>query len=244
MSFDLSNLAGVAGEILRDTRTVTDPWGFGIEAVVVRADCHDWKKFELSVVGDTPMAERWRLITAEEFADNLVPDAGQRQAKKATKAEKKQRVVRKLAVKEEVETDIEALRNRKSGIASILVRNMWGFVENGKVVDLSTPEAREAVFAHERYHFTDEEGNAVTRMSPLYERDEDGEILLDDAGEPVENQYGGKNMGDALAQWLWDEAKNLAAFSLKERAKALGTSSDTLTGSIASGSHDQSPNDE
>jgi hypothetical protein len=232
--FDLDNLGGLAGEVLRDTRPVEDPWGFGIKAVVLRFDHPDWKKYDLDLAADKPVAEKIRRVTAEAAFSDMAP-TGFRKTKKLSRGEAHQKMIRQLSAKDEVTTDIEDLREKKTGIASILCRSLSGIRKGGQELDLSTPEARLAIMDHAAYEFT-EGGETKYRAIPVYKRGADGETELDQFEEPVEMRWGGWNTGDAIAAWLLEESKDLALFVETQKAVALEPSGATLTGSTATGS--------
>jgi hypothetical protein len=98
--FDLDNLGGLVGEVLRDTREFEDPWGWGIKGVVLRGDHPQWRTYGLERAADRPDAQKIRLAAAENAFADMRPD-GFRHGKKLSKGEAYQRLVNKVAEKGE-----------------------------------------------------------------------------------------------------------------------------------------------
>lgn len=238
MAFDMDHLGGHVTEVLRDTRPIEDPWGFGIKAEVLRYDHPEWRKFELDTAAGKPGAERIRRVTAEAAFSDLAP-SGYRKTKKLSKGEAHQKMIRQLSQKDEVTTDIEDLREKKGGIARFLCKSMTVQGDTtvragGQEHDLNTPEGRESFMLYTVYEFQ-QDGETKTRAIPVYKRGDDGEIELDEFDEPIEVRWGGWNTGDAIAAWLVDEAKDLAAYVDNVKAVALEPSNDTSSGSTGTG---------
>lgn len=242
MAFDLDNLGGHLAEVLLKTRTITDPWGWGITAEITSSGSPEWRQYELDMAADTPGSAKVRRIAAERAAESFEV-AGFRKTKALTAGEKKKKLVDQLSEKGELVLDLFDLRKKKEGIARIIITKMGGLTKGGQPVDLSTPEARLAVMEHGQYEFT-EGGELKQHTIPVHQRDAAGNVLLDSAGEPLENPYGGMNIGDALAQWPLDEAGETALFVEKRRADALEVSGSGSTGSIAIGFPEAPPHAE
>jgi hypothetical protein len=237
MAFDLDNLGGLVSEVLRDTRVVEDPWGFGIKAVVLRADHPDWKKYELDVAADMPVSERYRRVTAEY----LVPDevAGFRKKKQLSKGEVRRQMVTKLSEKDEPTTEVEYIRSVKQGLAEILIKSLSIKGEttvrlDERHIDLTSAEGRAEFLDHTLFEFA-ENGETKTKAIPVYKRKADGELEQDSLGDPVENHLAGWNTGDAIAAMLLDEAREVAAFVEKRKGDALEPSEPTRIGSTEIG---------
>lgn len=237
MAFDLDNLAGHLGEVLLKTRIITDPWGFGVSAVITSSNSPEWRQYELEQAANSPGSEKIRRAAAQSAVAAL-DVSGFRKTKALTAGERRKKMEDELAKPGEVTIDVVDLRKKKPGIARIIFESMDGLTKNGQPVDLSTPEAREAVMDHTRYEFT-EGGEAKVRTIPVYQKNADGSPKLDTAGEPLEMPYGGMNVGDAFAQWALDEAGEQALFVEKKRAQALEPSGPGSTGSSASGDESQ-----
>lgn len=237
---DLNNLGGVVGEILRDTRVVVDPWGFGFRAKVLRANHDDWTKLEMELAASTPEAERVRRATAENMFADFAPTAGFRAKKKQTKAEQHRALIDTVSERGRVLTQRDLLRQKKQGIASVLAREMMfqadtSVTRNGKTWDLATAEGRLALLDHETWQRRDG-AEILNEAIPAFKRDLAGEVELDSAGEPVPHLYAGENIGDALAQWLLDEANYLAGFSEQREGEIVRFTRPTSDGSTGTGS--------
>jgi hypothetical protein len=235
MAFDLDNLEGHLGEVLLNTRKITDPWGFGITAEITSSNAPEWRQYELELAANSPGSEKIRRAAAQSAVAAL-DVSGFRKAKALTAGERRKKMEDELAKPGEVTIDIVDLRKKKEGIARIIVRSMGGLTKGGQPVDLSTAEARLKVMGHEQYEFTDSvDGQTKVRTIPMYKKKPDGSQELDGAGEPVEMPYGGMNIGDALAQWPLDEAGELALFVEQKRAQALEPSRPGSTGASGTG---------
>lgn len=239
MALDLDDLGGHVSEVLRDTRDFEDPWGWGIQGTVLRGDHPDWRQFNLDHDADRPVAEKVRRVTAENVFSDMAP-TGFRRAKKPTKGEAYNRMIQKLSEKDEIKIDIFDLRERKDGIATILCKALSFKGETivrrrGKEFDLSTPDGRAQFFDHSLWD-REENGEKKTDSVPVYERTAEGETKLDDNGDPIEQRLGGWNIGDALAQLIVDESKDLAAFVEVRKAAVLDRSGSTSNGSTVTGS--------
>lgn len=239
MSFDLDNLEGHLGEVLLNTRTITDPWGFGITAEITSANAPEWRQYELELAANSPGSEKIRRAAAQSAVAAL-DVSGFRKVKALSAGERRKKMEDELAKPGEVTIDIVDLRKKKGGIARIIVKSMDGLTRGGVPVDLSTPETRLAVMDHGQYEFTDPGDRQVkVRTIPIYQRNPDGSEKLDTAGEPLDMPYGGMNVGDALAQWPLDEAGELALFVEKKRAQALEPSGPGSTGNSETGDADR-----
>lgn len=235
---DLDNLGGHISEVLLERREITDPWGFGIKAEVLRSDHPDWRQAELERAANKPGAAKIRRVTAETAFADFAP-GGFRKAKKLGKAESHRKMVNQLSEPGEVQIDLLALREMKPAIASIIISRMSFRGETrvrrrGTEYDLDTPEGREAFFDHQAWQIQDG-GETKDEAIPVYKLDAAGKQVLE-VGEPVEQEYGGQNIGDAIPQWCLDEAGDLAEFVEQRRAAALEPSAGGSTGSTATGS--------
>lgn len=247
MAMDIDNLGGHVGEVLRETREFEDPWGWGIKGEVLRGDHPDWRQYDLELAADKPTAQKIRMATAETVFADLAPQ-GFRAKKKVSKGEAYDRMLRKVAEREAVTIDIFDLREKKEGIARILLKGLSfqgeTVVRRGGVeYDLATPEGRLSFLNHEIWEF-EEDGQTKTNAVPVYKRGEDGQIETDSYGEPVENILAGWNIGDAIAQYAVQESKDLAAFVDQRKGVILDRSGDTSSGFTGTGSPSQPQNDE
>jgi len=248
------DLNGFLGKVIPDTRRVADPWGFGFEADILRSNHPDWLKVETERINDSPAAERTRVAVSKHSLRELAP-AGFRSGRKLTAGESYQKLERAFAEKPDAQTPIETVRNQKPGIAAVLLRGAadgkGGFVphvtfrgsaifrRNGLELDLSTVEGRLTLLDHRTWVVPGEGEEAI----PVLKADpETGEPELDEAGDPIENLFGGDNVGDALARWLTNYADDLAAFQSAQKATAQGESAAVSNGSIATGSPSPSAN--
>lgn len=240
MAHGMEDLAGLAVEVLRERREFTDPWGLGIAGVITRGDGLAWQKYLLELAADKPDAKKMRQVTAENLFADVAPD-GFRAGKKLSKAEAHRRMVARVAEKGELQLTLEAVREQKPGIAEHLLLSLTYKGETrpvigGKPYDLSTPAGRAAFMDHQVWCFEDE-GEKLEFAVPLHAPEPD------ENGDPVENLFGGKNFGDAIAFLARHEADNQAAFVWKRKAKVVESSGGIATGSIATGSQSQSPAD-
>lgn len=241
----LDDLGGFLGEVLGDTRTVTDPWGLGIEATLTHTGNEGWQKFDLDRINDLPVLEKQRQATAEFTSADLdqgVP--GFRAARKKTQAEKVQRLRRQLAEKTELQTPVETIRAQKPGIVDHLllamtVRGSSSVTRGGQTFDLTQPTGRLAFLSHAAWK-TDGGQLAI----PPFETGPDGQPVLDSEGQPTPNRFGGENVGDAIAMWLLEEAGQTAEFVQKAKATAQGKSAPVSNGPIGTGSAIPSPSAE
>lgn len=232
--FDLEDLGGQIGDVLAATRVVTDPWGYGITATIKATTDPDWKQWELERAANSPAAQQFRETQAEVILAPSAP-AGFRSRRKMTEAEGHKRLVKEFAKPGGLKTDLLALRERKPGIARLLVVSMGGVLKAGQPVDLSTAEARERLMDHAAYEFKGPGGEPLQRATPRFKRLPGGALELDSAGEPVEFPYGGQNFGDALAGWLFDECELTAAFVVEREMAVLEPSGAGSTLSTGSG---------
>jgi hypothetical protein len=247
MAFDMDNLGGHVTEVIRDTRTITDPWGFGISAEVLRYDHPDWKRWELDLAADKPVAEKIRRVTTEAAFSEMAP-SGYRKSKKLSRSEAHQKMVRQIAEKDTVTTDIDDLREKKPGIAEILIKSMTvqgetSVICGGVEHDLTTPEGRLSFMLHTSHEFQ-AGGEKKFRAVPVYKKRPDGEYELDEFGDPIEARYGGWNTGDAVAALAMEESKDLASFVEKQKVVVLQPSNDTSSGSIGTGSPEELPSED
>lgn len=247
MAMDMDHLGGHVGEVLRETREFEDSWGFGFKFRVLRGTHPDWKQHELELGADKPTAQKIRTATAETVFADLAPQ-GFRSKKKVSKGEAYDRMIKKVAEREDVTIDVFDLREKKPGIASILIREMSYKGETvirrrGNEYDLSTPDGRLAFMDHTVWTF-EEDGETKEESVPVYRQTPDGELELDGRDEPVENVLAGWNLGDALAKIAVQESMDIAQFSEKRKAVILDRSGDTSNGSTGIGSPSQPQNDE
>lgn len=253
MAQDLDNLAGHVGEVLLKERRFEDPWGWGIAGIVRRIDDPEYKQAELEFLANKPDAQKQRLALAENIFSEHRPD-GFRQGKKPSKRESFERMVHQAAAPGEILTDVLDLRQRKPMIARLLCRTESNASPltfrgdpvvryKGQEFDLSTPEGRLGFMNHEIWEFK-EGDQAKEQTSPMYKRLANGELELDQYGDPIEHVLGGINWGDALAYLLLREAKDLAAFAVKRDGQVLDLSTPISDGSTETGSASPSPLDE
>lgn len=241
-TLDLDNLEGFTGDVLLAARPFTDPWGWAIAGIVLRGDSPEWRQFTLDVEADKPAAAKVRQATAENIFSDMAPQ-GFRQGKKLSKTEAYKRMVRQVAARDEVKIDILDLRDKKSGIAQILClsltfRGQSIVRRRGIEFDLSTPAGRMAFMDHQLWESPPgQDGGAKTAFTvPVFKRGPAGETLLDSEQEPIENDYlPGWNLGDALAQLIVDESKNLSAFVEVQKAAVQGESKPISAGSTGTG---------
>jgi len=241
---NLDDLSGFLGEVIGDTRTVKDPWGFGITAVITHTGNEEWAKFDLDRINALPVLENQRQATAEFTSSDLdqgVP--GFRAARKKTQAEKVQKLRRKLAEKTDLQTPVETIRAQKPGIVDHLLvemtaRGSASVSRGGQSFDLTLPAGRLAFLAHTAWK-TDGGQLAI----PPFESGPDGKPVLDSEGQPTPNRFGGENMGDAIAMWLLEEAGQTAEFVRKAEAANQGKSEAISNGPIETGSPAPTAND-
>lgn len=232
MAFDLDNLRGHVGEVLRETRPFTDPWkipGITITGEVLRGDHPDWKQHLLDLLAARPEAQRQRRVVNERVFSGLAPK-GFRQKKAVSDGEAHQQMLEKLSEEETLQIEIFNLREQKNGIAAILLKKLavngeTEFVQGGKTYDLTTVEGRAAFMDHETWEF--EEGGEKKELSiPVYKAGA-GE---DKWGEREKNDLGGWNWGDAVAKMVLNESDDLAAFVEERKAEVLDRSRGTSNG--------------
>lgn len=237
---DLDDLGGHVGEVLQPSRIFTDPWGWEISGEVIRGDSTEWRQWLLEYAARQPSAAKVRRVTAETVLSDLAP-TGARAKRKPSKGESYERMLRKLSEPDEVKIDVLDLRAKKAGIAEVLCRSLTFRGQKmvrraGREFDLSTPEGRAAFLSHELWEIQGEGGETQTVSIPVYVKGPDGEPLLGEFDEPIENRLGGWNVGDAIAQLIIEEAGDQAAFVAGQRAEVLDRSSATSSGSTAIGS--------
>lgn len=247
MAQNMDDLAGLVGEVLCETRAFEDSWqipGFKVTGVVLRGDHPDWRQHVLDLQAGRPEAQKTRKVVNERIFQSLAPK-GFRQSKKLSEAEAHERMLGKVAEAEKLQIDIFALREQKEGIASILCRDLKvngeSIVTRGGVShDLSTADGRRSFFSHTTWEFNHDGGAKKELAVPVYRKDAADELVLDDTGEPIKNDLGGWNLGDAVAQLVVQEADNLVAFVATRKADALEQSGGTSTGPSASGTPSRS----
>lgn len=245
MAQNMDDLAGLVGEVLCETRPFEDSWqipGFKITGVVLRGDHPDWRQHVLDLQASRPEAQRTRRVVNERIFQGLAP-RGFRQSKKLSEAEAHDRMLGKVAESERLQIDIFSLREQKEGIAAILCRDLKVNGESvvtrgGASHDLSTPPGRLSFFSHALWEIEDDGKKEL--VVPVYRKDAAGALVLDDTGEPIKNDLGGWNLGDAVAQLVVQEADNLVAFVATRKADALERSEDISTGTSASGTRSPS----
>lgn len=239
MPMNLDNLGGFLGaEVLKETREFEDTWnlpGLKVTGVVLRGDHPEWRQHLMDLQQQRPEQKRTRRLVNERIFSGLAPK-GFKQSKKLSEGEAHERMIGKLAEEERLVVDTFSLREQKPGIASILCKRLEVNGEtlvkrNGKELDLTTPEGREAFMDHEMW-LTPEGELSI----PVYQKGPDGEPLLDEFQEPIPLDHGGKNLGDAIAALLVEQAEDLAKFVEKRRAEALDLSGAASNGPTESGS--------
>lgn len=249
MAANLDSLGGLVGEIILESRSFTDSWGIPglvITGQVLRGNHPDWQQHLMDLAASKPESVRSREIMNARIFSGLAPK-GFRQKKKLSEEEAHAKMLGKLAEQEKLQISVFALREQKKGIASILCLklavNGETVVERGGVShDLTTAAGRESFLNHETWEF--EDGGQRKEVSiPYYRKGADGELELDAFDEPVKQDLGGWNLGDAIAQLCVQESDDLAAFAEVRKADALGQSNDTAGGSITTGSDGPSANE-
>lgn len=245
---NLDNLNGLVGAIILESRSFKDSWGIpGLEisGTVLRGNHPDWQQHLMDLAASKPESVRSREVMNERIFSGLAPK-GFRQKKKVSEEEAHARMLNRLAEQEKLQTGVMSLREQKAGIAQILCR---GLAVNGEAVvtrdgvshDLATPEGRLSFLDHRTWEF-EEDGQRKEVSIPYYRKQADGSLDLDTFDEPVKQDLGGWNLGDAVAQLLIQEAEDLAAFAEVRKADALGPSSGTAAGSTTTGSDGQPAN--
>jgi hypothetical protein len=246
---NLDNLNGLVGEIILESRAFEDSWGIPgltITGQVLRGNHPEWQQHQMDLAASKPESVRSREIMNARIFSQLAPK-GFRQKKKLSEEEAHANMLGKLAEQEKLQTAVNSLREQKAGIASILCLSL---AVNGETVvtrggvshDLSTPAGRESFLSHKTWEF-EQDGVRKEVSIPYYRKTAAGGLELDSFGEPVPQDMGGWNLGDAVAQLLIQEADDLAAFAEVRKADALGLSNDTGAGSTTTGSADQPLND-
>lgn len=242
MALNLDDLAGVVGEAIGEVREFSDPWGMPnlrITGEVLRASHPDWRQWEMDLEAGKPEAVQSRAAVHERLLSPLAPaKAGFRQEKKLSEAEAHRRLVTKVASLENLKIDVVRLRERKEGIASLLLKSLQ---INGETVvrrggvehDLSTPAGRESFLDHRLWQ-VEKDGQVQDLAVPFYQK-KDGQPVLDDDGELVENYLAGWNLGDAVAQLALREAEDLSKFVEVRKADALEPSGSISTGPSGTG---------
>lgn len=238
---NLDNLAGFLGQVVGDTRSIKDPWGFGIEAVVTHTGNEDWQSFDLDRINNLPVLANQRAATADFTSADLdqgVP--GFRAGRKKSQAEKVLRLRKRLSEATPLQTAVETIRSQKPGIVDHLlleltVRGSSSVTRSGQSFDLTLPAGRLAFLAHSAWKT---EGGQLA--VPPFEAGPDGTPLLDGEGQPTPNRFGGENLGDAIAMWLLEEAGQTSEFVQKAKAANQGESGAISTGPIETGSSDPS----
>ena len=250
MAIDMDNLGGHLGEVLKERRDFTDPWGlpgFTFTGTVRRGDSIEWRQYEMDLLGNSPDQIKARELLNARIYQGLAPK-GFRAPKKLSEGEAHQRMLGQMAQEQKLEVDTIALRRKKHGIAFLLCEKL---ALNGETVvkragrdyDLATPAGREAFFDHEIWTSAGPDG-PVEMSVPLYKRGADGEVLLDEYDSPIEQEFGGHNFGDALAELVLSEANDVARFSQQRKAESLDVSSAASNGSSATGSPSLPQNDD
>jgi len=240
MALDINNLDGALGEVLNSTREITDPWGFGITAVIKSTADSEWQQWELERVANSRQAQNFRKVQARVMLPS-VSNSGFRAAKKLTASQGQQLLEDEFAKPGDLKTDINTLRDRKPGIAKILLVSLSGITEGGQPVDLSTPELRLARLDHAAYQIKAADGTLQEYPAPLYRRNPDGSKATDETGQPIELPHGGKNLGDAIAFWIFGEAEDNAAFVVERKVQVLDSFRPTSTTSTETGSPSSTP---
>lgn len=237
MAQDLDDLGGHLSETLNETRTITDPWGYGMKAKIRSTADQDWKTWDMKRLADAPEArvarEKAATVNVQDFEQS-----GFRASRKLTTAEKRRKLVEAFSQPAGLRTDVVALREQKPGIAKYLVVELDAVLHGAPVE--KTVEGLLALMDHERWVRVDPDTNERKISAiPLYKKGDDGEVLLDDAGDPVDMPFGGMNKGDAIAAWLYAGADEQAAF-VEARKKEVqsfsagASNSFTATGSPSS----------
>lgn len=236
MPSNLDDLGGVIGEVIGETRAFEDPWnipGFRITGTVLRADAPAWRQYALEVQAARPEQVRARELVNERIYHGLAPK-GFRASKKVSEAEAHAQMLGRMAKSERLLIDVFLLREQKKGLAGILCKSLRVNGESvvtrgGVTCDLDTPEGREAFLSHELWEVT-QGGEKKELAIPLYRKNADGATAVDEFGEPVKNDCGGWNLGDAVAQLILQEAEDLPKFVEARKADALEQSADIWTG--------------
>lgn len=246
MSANMDDLGGLIGEVIREVRPFEDSWGIPslkVTGLVLRADHPTWRQHSLEVQAARPEAVRSREVVNERVFHGIAPK-GFRQAKKMSEHEAHARMLGKIAQAEKLQIDIFVLREMKAGIAAILCQDLRINGEStaqrkGVTYDLSTAKGRSAFFNHSIWEF-EQDGQKKELAVPMYRKGPDGAIATDEAGEPIKNDRGGWNLGDAIAQLIMDEAEDLSRFVEQQMAQSSENSGGISTGNTASGSASQS----
>lgn len=232
----LDDLGGVIGEVIGETRSFEDSWGipgFRVTGTVLRADAPAWRQYQLEVQAARPEQVRQRELVNERIYNGLQPK-GFRAGKKISEHEAHARMLGKIAQSERLLIDVFLLREQKKGLAEILCKSLRvngdSVVTRGGVTyDLDTPAGRAAIFDHELWE-VNQGGEKKELAVPVYRKGPDGQALTDDTGEPIKNDMGGWNLGDAVAQLILQEAEDLPRFVEARKADALEPSGPTSTG--------------
>lgn len=238
---NLDDLGGIIGEVIGEVRGFADSWdmaGLHITGEVLRADHPTWRQYGLDFEASRPEARQSRELVHERLLNPLAPK-GFRQSKKLSEPEAHRRLVGKVAGLERLQIDVFRLREQKPGIAEILCKSL---VVNGEPVakrrgehDLTTAAGR-ASFMDHRLWEVEMDGMQKEICVPFYQTNADGAVILDDDGEPIKNDFGGWNLGDAMAALIVQEAEDLPRFVEARKADALEVSGDRSIGPSESGS--------
>lgn len=207
--FRLPNVAALA-----DTRHVQDPWGFGLTVEILRADHPEW----LGWLKENGLTGRQDALSGQLMAAMLATEMEAAKGRKGFRRRKKggdidyMQAVKKVDFSQLEADQGQSLEDLKPGIASVLMRSMSGLEE------LDGTRAADTV------------GNRIKLLENV--RNEDGQVIwvplflqgqLDKDGNPVEAPYGDQPVGDAIAEWLLDEAEATSEFrrvSVAEGGKA------------------------
>jgi hypothetical protein len=247
---NLDQLGGVIGEVLGNIRPFADSWdipGLQVTGEVLRSSHPNWRQHELDLAAARPEFLKRQELVNEAMLNPIAPP-GFREKKKLSPAQAHMRLVEKTAkLNTNLMIDIFNLRERKKGISSILCKSLrvngdTTVTMGGREHDLTTSAGRESLLDHETWEF-EQDGEVVEQTIPVYKLGPDGEKLLDDSGEPVLQDCGGWNLGDAIAWLIEAEADKTELFVRARKADALEVSGAPLTGPSGSGLESPSNSD-
>lgn len=232
----IGNLKGLAARVLSDVREIVNPFGIRdsagrpFTAIVLRANHDDWANFLAKEQMDDPNTKRRRKANVKAALSQFQGGRGFRRVK----ADKLIDTLAEDLVTTEFNPDSakDRLGRKKAGAAAILWRGGFGLDdENGKPLDLSIEENRLHVLSYN----ADPETGELLAVPHQYLLDGEGKTLLDEDGDPLENQYQNMLLGDAILAWLEDGAEETERFYVEASEQVLGNSAPSPVGSPANG---------